>query len=113
VTADLTRMALWLCPLACLALVPLQLLRPAFEGLQRGWPGLIMAILRYVILAPPAAFLGKELAIQIGTPAIHGIVVGLICASTLSSLVFFVWLQRVLVRLEVRSSSARDPAPAP
>jgi Na+-driven multidrug efflux pump len=112
VTADLTRVALWLCPLACLSLVPLQLLRPAFEGLQRGWPGLIMAVLRYVIFAPPAAFFGREVAIRVGAPVIHGIVVGLICASTLASLIFFVWLQRVLTRLELRSSSGPDRVPA-
>ncbi len=126
-TADLTRVALWLCPVACLALIPFQLIRPAFEGLQRGGPGLVLAVLRYVILALPAAFAGRELAIEIGAPAIHGIIVGLIVASALSSVIFLAWMQRVLERLErrfadrdgdpiaerVRSSGEPGPAPAP
>ncbi len=110
VTADLTRVALWLCPLSCLVLVPFHLLRPAFEGMQRGWPGLVMAVLRYVVLAPPGALIGRDLALQIGVPAIHGIIVGLSCASAFSSLIFLTWMQRALARLEVvRSTSQDDP----
>ncbi|MEE9292681.1 MAG: MATE family efflux transporter [Acidobacteriota bacterium] len=102
VTADLTRVALWLCPLACLVMIPFHLIRPAFEGLQRGWPGLAMAILRYGVLAPPAAWLGRAIAIDIGAPVLHGIIIGLICASTLSSVIFMAWIARVLGKLEAR-----------
>lgn len=109
VTADLTRVALWLCPLTCLVMIPFHLLRPAFEGMQRGWPGLAMAILRYAVLAPPAAWMGRAIAIEIGEPVLHGIIVGLICASTLSSVIFMAWTASVLRHLEVRSSK-RTPS---
>ncbi len=110
VTADLTRVVLWLCPLACLVMVPFQLLRPAFEGLQRGWPGLVMAVLRYVILAAPAALAGREMALRYGMPALHGIVAGLILASALSSFTFMVWMVRVLGGLERKSRAPRGAA---
>jgi Na+-driven multidrug efflux pump len=127
VTADLTRVALWLSPLGCLTLIPFQLCRPAFEGLHRGWPGLAMAILRYVVLTVPCALLGKQAALALGQPALYGLVVGLILASGISSAIFLAWLRRTLHDLEaaqrgggapaaagaLRPSSATGPAPAP
>src|SRR6185295_7536157 len=59
-TADLASIALRFCPLACLVMIPFVLCRPAFEGLQRGRPGLTMAVLRYAILTIPCAFLGMK-----------------------------------------------------
>jgi len=119
-TVHLTRLALWLAPFAALAHVPFQLCRPAFEGLQRGRPGLVMAVFRYVVLMVPMALLGMEVATRIGAPELVGIVVGLIVASALASAVFLVWMRRALGALgpaaaaaAVRPSSAPDPAPAP
>ena len=99
VTADLTRVVLWMCPLAVLAMTPFQICRPVFEGLQRGTPGLMMAILRYVVLATPCALLGMRLSERLGLPVLPGIVTGLIVASAVASAVFVVWMRRVLAAL--------------
>ncbi|MFQ5876176.1 MAG: MATE family efflux transporter [Acidobacteriota bacterium] len=114
ITADLTRVALWLSPLACLSMIPFQLLRPAFEGLQRGSPGLVMAILRYVVLAAPCALLGRRVALEVERPALYGIVVGLILASALCSVLFLAWFTRVLLQLQrAGSAAAGDESPGP
>ena len=120
VTADLTRGALLLAPLACLALIPFQLYRPAFEGLQRGRPGLVVAIIRYLILTAPCGLFGMLGAGRLGIPALFGLLLGLIVASALSSGIFMIWYRRTLQEVEralrgerLRSSSEPDPAPAP
>ena len=118
-TVHLTRLALWLAPFAALAHVPFQLCRPAFEGLQRGRPGLVMAVFRYVVLMVPMALLGQAVAARLGEPELLGIIVGLIGASALASAVFLVWMRRALRALTpamaaaVSTSNAPDPAPAP
>jgi Na+-driven multidrug efflux pump len=100
VTADLTRVALGLCSIACLALIPFQICRPAFEGLQRGFPGLVMACLRYLVLTAPSALLGMAAARHLDQPPLYGLIVGLIAASGISSVIFFVWMRRTLGELE-------------
>jgi MATE family, multidrug efflux pump len=100
VTARLTASVLLMVPLACLVTVPLQLCRPVFEGLQRGGPGLVMAILRYVVLALPCAPLGMVAALRLGWPALYGIVAGLMVASAASSTLFLAWMRRALGALE-------------
>jgi Na+-driven multidrug efflux pump len=121
-TADLTRLALWLAPFAALSHVPFQLCRPAFEGLQRGRPGLVMAVFRYVVLMVPLALAGKAVAEAAGVSPLLGLIGGLIAASALASAVFLVWMRRALRALRpavaaaaaaVTPSSAADPAPAP
>jgi Na+-driven multidrug efflux pump len=99
-TAELTRVALWICPLLCLASIPFFLCRPAFEGLQRGRPGLYVALLRYVALTAPCAFGGMAVAERLGRPALYGLLLGLVAASALSSLLFQAWLGRTLGALE-------------
>ena len=128
VTADLTRGALLLAPLACLTLIPFQLYRPAFEGLQRGRPGLVVALLRYMILTAPCGLLGMWGADHLGFPPLFGLLVGLIVASGLTSVIFTVWCARTLTEVEramlaerrgigargeIRSSSEPGPAQAP
>src|SRR2546422_8774225 len=88
-TAELATVALALCPLACLAMVPFSLCRPAFEGLQRGRPGLTMAVFRYTVLTIPFAFAGMKAAHALGRPPLYGLLIGLIGASRLASAVFF------------------------
>jgi len=120
-TAHLTRVSLWLVPLAALASVPFQLCRPAFEGLQRGRPGLVMAIVRYVGLTAPFGFAGMLLAQRWEASPLFGLLAGLIGASLLASWIFLVWMRRALRALEggtppaggLRPSSAPGPAPAP
>jgi Na+-driven multidrug efflux pump len=112
VTADLTLVALWLTPLGCLTLIPFQLCRPAFEGLHRGWPGLAMAILRYVVLTVPCAVAGKWAALSLGRPALYGLIVGLIAASGVSSAIFLAWLRRTLHELEAAQAGRLPIDPA-
>ncbi|MGH9797615.1 MAG: hypothetical protein ACRD5D_05600, partial [Candidatus Polarisedimenticolia bacterium] len=95
-TARLTRVALWICPLACVAGIPFFLCRPAFEGLRRGRPGLIMALLRYAVLTAPCAFAGLRMASALGAPPLYGLLLGLVTATGLASLVFQAWLRRVV-----------------
>ncbi len=105
-TADLTRGALWLAPLACLTIIPFQLLRPAFEGLQRGRPGLWVALLRYVVLTAPCGLLGMWGADALGIPTLFGLLVGLIAASGVTSAVFMVWYVRTLREVAGRRAAA-------
>jgi MATE family, multidrug efflux pump len=109
-TAELATVALALCPLACLAMVPFTLCRPAFEGLQRGRPGLTMAVLRYAILTIPFAFAGMNLAHVLGRPPLYGLLAGLICASGLASAVFIIWMRGFLGRLEALESAVAPRA---
>jgi len=111
-TAELASVALAFCPLACLAIIPFALCRPAFEGLQRGRPGLLMAVLRYVVLTIPCAFAGMRAAHALGRPALYGLLAGLIVASGISSTVFFTWMQRFLNRLEADARAAGSPGQA-
>ena len=122
-TAELTRGALWLSPLACATLIPFQLYRPVFEGLQRGRPGLIIAVLRYLILTAPCGLLGMWGAGSLRYPALFGLLVGLIAASAATSGLFAAWYLKTLGGLEsmafagggtgVRPSSAPGRSPAP
>jgi len=112
-TAELATIALALCPLACLAMVPFSLCRPAFEGLQRGRPGLAMAVFRYTILTIPFAFAGMKAADLLGRPPLYGLIAGLIGASGLASAVFFIWMRRFLGDLEAQErAAAPQPRPA-
>jgi len=119
-----TRMALLICPLACLASIPFLLCRPAFEGLQRGRPGLVMAVLRYVVLTVPCAFAGMNAARRFGQEPLYGLLLGLVGASGIASYVVLVWMRRALRDLAVRRLPAgageppdilpaREPGPAP
>jgi MATE family, multidrug efflux pump len=123
-TARLTRVALGLCPLACLASIPFLLCRPAFEGLRRGRPGLVMAVVRYVVLTIPCAWLGMAAARGLGQPSFYGLIAGLITASGVASVIFMGWLWRALNDLEANLGRARagevaglkpssEPGPAP
>src|SRR5258705_1592335 len=108
-TAEMATVALQFCPLACLIMIPFILCRPAFEGLQRGRPGLVMAILRYAVLTVPCAFTGMHAARTAGQPPLYGLLAGLIVASLIASAVFFTWMQRILRSLE--SVPTRQDAP--
>jgi Na+-driven multidrug efflux pump len=113
-------MALWLAPLAVLASIPFQLCRPAFEGLQRGRPGLVMAAVRYVGLTIPLGLLGLHVARMAGTEPLAGLLGGLIAAGAGASAIFLAWMRRALGRLEhgagaapLRPSRLPGSAPAP
>jgi Na+-driven multidrug efflux pump len=119
-TANLTRVALWAAPLAALVGIPFQLCRPVFEGLQRGRPGLVMAIVRYLLLTVPLGLAGMQAARSLGQPPLFGLLGGLIAATAFTSAIFLVWVRRALDALSgpaaqdgVRAASAPDPSPAP
>ena len=75
-TTNYATFALRTVPLACLVSVPFFLSRPVFEAMQRGKPGLVMALVRYAVLTGPCAWLGLLGARQLGQPPIHGLTVG-------------------------------------
>jgi len=100
VTADFATFSMRLIPLACFAALPLFLCRPAFEALGRGGPGLAMAILRYVLLTLPCAWIGVLVAERLGSPGFYGILAGVIGASAITSLVFLFWMRRALLTVE-------------
>ncbi len=106
VTEHYTVFALRLVPLACLSGVPFLLCRPVFEGMQRGNPGLVMAVLRYVVLTVPLALLGVIAARGLGQPELYGLLVGTLAAGAISSAVFWAWLDRAL------TVEAAAPGPA-
>lgn len=99
-TATYAAFALRLVPLACFAGAPFLLCRPVFEGMQRGRPGLVVAMVRYLALTVPLCWLGMKGAELLGQPAFYGILVGLLVVAAISSGVFFAWLRRVLHRVE-------------
>jgi Na+-driven multidrug efflux pump len=95
-TAEYTAFGLQMVPIASLALAPFILCRPVFEAMGRGKPGLYMAILRYVVLTLPAAYLGMRVARAYGQPNLYGILIGLVVVAVISSLLFSAWLRRAL-----------------
>ena len=99
VSAGFTRVILYLVPVSCLLGSPFLLCRPVFEGMQRGNPGLITALVRYLGLTLPMAWLGTHLAIQAGIHPIYGLVTGLMGVALLSSVMFTAWLGKALKRI--------------
>jgi putative MATE family efflux protein len=97
-SARYTTTGLRLVPLACLVSAPFLLCRPVFEGMQRGRPGLIMAIVRYLVLTVPLAWAGSRAAVWLGQPQLYGMLTGLLGAAALSSAAFALWLRRALPR---------------
>jgi len=95
-TADYTQVALRFVPPACLVGAPFLLCRPVFEAMQQGRPGLIMALLRYLVLTAPLAWAGLLLARQLGTPELYGLISGLLAAAAISSGLFGLWLRQAL-----------------
>jgi Na+-driven multidrug efflux pump len=102
-TREYTAWTLLMVPWACLAGTLFLICRPAFEAMNRGRPGLLMAMLRYLVLTGPLAWLGMETAERYGQPALYGLVFGLLVAATVSSAVFWLWLRATLAESEPRA----------
>ncbi len=83
-------------PLVVFASLPFFLVRPAFEGLGRGRPGLAVAVLRYLVLTVPSVWIGVRAAEAIGRAGFEGVVVSLTLTAALCSGVFLVWIRRAL-----------------
>jgi Na+-driven multidrug efflux pump len=83
-------------PLACFLGAPFLFCRPVFEAMERGKPGLVMALVRYVALTGPFAWLGMVCADALGQPALFGLIVGTLAAGAVSSAGLYVWLRSAL-----------------
>jgi Na+-driven multidrug efflux pump len=88
--------AMWLLPLVAFVSMPFPFCRPLFEGMQQARPPMLMALLRYVVLAPPLGLLGMHLAESWGHSRFHGLMVGLLLATALCSGIFLAWGWRFL-----------------
>ncbi len=87
-------------PLGALVAMPFILCRPAFEALQRGGPGLLMAIVRYLLLAGPLAWAGARMAREHGFDPFYGLIAGLLGGTAVTSVAFLVWLIDALKDLD-------------
>jgi len=99
-TAEYTRVALNMVPLACLLGAPFLFCRPVFEAMQQGRPGLVMALVRYLGLTVPLAWLGVEIVWRFDMPGLYGLIAGLLATALVSSVLFSLWLQTTLHALE-------------
>jgi Na+-driven multidrug efflux pump len=97
-TRDYTSFALRTVPLAALLGAPFLLCRPVFEAMNRWQPGLTMAIVRYLVLTVPLAWIGLQLAQRHAHPPVYGLIVALLAAAALSSIAFAIWLLFTLRR---------------
>jgi putative MATE family efflux protein len=102
--------ALRVAPLAAILATPFFLCRPVFEGMGRGRPGLAMAVLRYVVLAAPAAAIGLYLAPAMHVSQVLGLVFGLMAATAIVSVTFLLWTERALA--EAASGAGKPTAAA-
>lgn len=93
---ELARGVLRLIPAGVALSLPFFLVRPAFEGMGRGRPGLVIAALRYVALTAPAAWLGMRGARAMGAPELLGLVAGLLLATAVASGLFTLWIRSTL-----------------
>jgi Na+-driven multidrug efflux pump len=97
ITTRYATFALRLVPLSCFSGALFLLARPVFEAMNQGRPGLVMAILRYLVLTGPLAWLGLRAAASAGYPPLYGLMLGLLGAAAISSLAFYGWLRRALL----------------
>ncbi len=104
-TARYATFAIRTVPLSCLAGALFLMARPVFEAHGRGQPGLIMAVVRYVILTGPLAWAGLWLARTTGHPELYGLLAGLLAAGAISSAAFSLWLRRSLARWRPAAAS--------
>lgn len=111
-TGQFTRFALYVVPFACMLGGPFLLVRPVFEAMGRGKPGLIMAVVRSVVLTVPMSWAGIQIAQALGYPGLYGLVVGLLIVATASSVAFLAWLRAALPRTSASSETTARPAAA-
>jgi Na+-driven multidrug efflux pump len=111
-TATYTRFALYLVPLSCIVSTPFFLMRPVFEALGQGRPGLVMAAVRALVLTVPLAWAGQRIAESMGQPSMYGLLVGLLAVGFISSAGFVVWLRKTLNQVTYETPGAEETAPA-
>jgi putative MATE family efflux protein len=101
-TAEYATFALRLVPIATLVSAPFLLVRPVFEGMGRGRPGLTMASIRYLGLTLPIAWGGVWTATAIGQPQLYGLMMGLLLVAAITSGIFAAWLRSALNAVQRR-----------
>jgi len=112
VTARYAAFGLRLVPVACIATTAFILCRPVFEAMNQGRPGLVMAVLRYVVLAAPGAWLGMKASRDLlGLPEFYGLVAGLLVVGAISSVGFALWLHRALAAAFAPGAEEGRPTP--
>lgn len=113
-TAAFAAFALRVIPVAVIVAIPFFLCRPIFEGMQRGRPGLWIALLRYLVLTVPLALAGVKLSRALGFPGFYGLIAGLVAATAISSAWFQIWLMLTLAGPRIgRENTPTLPARAP
>jgi Na+-driven multidrug efflux pump len=95
-TREYTTFALRTVPLACFTGALFLLCRPVFEAMNRWQPGLVMAVVRYLILTVPLAWSGMVVAHRLGHPPLYGLIGGLLVTAAISSTAFALWLRSAL-----------------
>jgi Na+-driven multidrug efflux pump len=111
-TARYATFGLRVVPIACIVTTAFILCRPVFEGMNQGRPGLVMAVLRYLVLAAPCAWLGmKASRVLLGLPEFYGLVVGLLAVAAVSSIGFSLWLHRALAAAFARGAKSGGATP--
>ena len=95
-TREYATFALRTVPLACFTGTLFLLCRPVFEAMNRWQPGLVMAVVRYLILTVPLAWSGMVVARQLGHPPMYGLIGGLLVTAAISSTAFALWLRSAL-----------------
>jgi len=95
-TREYATFALRTVPLACFAGTLFLLCRPVFEAMNRWRPGLVMAIVRYLILTLPLAWSGMAVARHLDYQPLYGLIGGLLVTAAISSTAFALWLRSAL-----------------
>ena len=95
-TREYATFALRTVPVACFAGTLFLLCRPVFEAMNRWQPGLVMAIVRYLILTVPLAWSGMAVARHLGYQPLYGLIWGLLVTAAISSTAFALWLRSAL-----------------
>jgi Na+-driven multidrug efflux pump len=95
-TREYATFALRTVPLTCFAGTLFLLCRPVFEAMNRWRPGLVMAIVRYLILTVPLAWSGMAVARHLDYQPLYGLIGGLLVTAAISSTAFALWLRSAL-----------------
>ena len=104
-TREYATFALRTVPLACFAGALFLLCRPVFEAMNRWQPGLVMAVVRYLILTVPLAWSGMLIAHRLEYPPLYGLVGGLLVTAAISSTAFALWLRSALRTADLQGLS--------
>jgi hypothetical protein len=78
--------------------------------MERGRPGLVMAVLRYIVLTVPLAAAGIALARRVDAAPLYGVVLATLLAAALASWIAQSWLRRAVGGHPTRVRAA-EPAP--